>query len=294
MEIKDIELLLTLKDSEILKYNIAEELKRLKSKAIENMSEDQANYIWCLEQIYSVKKQFIGAFNLMKEGKFEEAWYSLDRCDIELHFLKPHFDFNDNRYDLLFIENEIIKYQELFPYELFASRESIESDFTCSICGAKMGIRNKCGHKVGGIYNGEMCCRIPNKLEFLAIAIVRKPFDKYTILHVEGKEYNYFILQNLIQCLDSPYEKWGYEIEMREWNYKKDEKYKSAGRNNLCPCGSGKKFKKCCLNNKEKTKHYKIWGANKNFFEKQLSETTFRTKRNIPIKNKSEQREQLS
>jgi len=26
----------------------------------------------------------------------------------------------------------------------------------------------------------------------------------------------------------------------------KDESGKAVGRNDLCPCGSGKKFKKCC------------------------------------------------
>jgi hypothetical protein len=283
MEIRDIEILLALKDNKILTYNISEELKRLKRIAIESAKEDETNYIWCLEQIYTVKKLFIGAFNQMKEGKFQEAWYSLDRCDIELHFLKPHFNYSDNSYHLLFIEDEIPKYQKLFPYDLFASRESIESDFTCSICGAKMGIRNKCGHKVGGIYNGEMCCRIVNKIEFVAIALVRKPFDKYTILNVEGREYNYLILQNLMKYLDNPFEKWGYEIELREWNYKNDERYKNTQRNDLCPCGSGKKFKKCCLISKDKVKHYKIWGENKKFHEKPLCETTFKNKVNIPV-----------
>lgn len=30
-----------------------------------------------------------------------------------------------------------------------------------------------------------------------------------------------------------------------------DEKYKGTGRNEQCPCGSGKKYKKCCLQEKK-------------------------------------------
>lgn len=281
MDIKNIEELLKLKSNEILTYDIENELKELKKIAVENTKQDEAKHIWCLEQIYSVKKLFIKAFRLMKEGEFEKAWYKLDRSDIKLNFLKPHFDYSDNRYDLLFIESEIPKYQELFPYELFGSRESIESDFTCSICGAKVGIRNKCDHKVGEIYNGEMCCRVVNKIEILAISLVKKPFDKYTILHIDGVEYNYFMLQNLMKYLDNPFEKWGYEIEWHEWNHKEDEKYKNTGRNDLCPCGSGKKFKKCCLLNKQKIKHYKLWGESEKFHRKPMSIATFYTKKHL-------------
>lgn len=33
---------------------------------------------------------------------------------------------------------------------------------------------------------------------------------------------------------------------------KLDKLKKSIGRNSLCPCGSGKKYKNCCLNKQEK------------------------------------------
>ncbi|AIY81699.1 SEC-C motif family protein [Clostridium botulinum 202F] len=283
MDIKNIEELFKLKNNNLLTSNIEPELKRLKKIAVENMKQDEAKHIWCLEKVYLAKKLFIEAFRLMKEGDFERAWNNLDRSDIELNFLKSHFDYSDNKYDLLFIENEIPKYQELFPYDLFTSRESIESDFTCSICGAKIGIRNKCEHKVGEIYNGEMCVKVVNKIELLGIAIVRKPFDKYTILHVDGIEYNYFMLENLMKYLDNPFEKWGYETEWREWNYKNDETYKDIGRNDLCLCGSGRKFKKCCLINKSKVKHYKLWGECKNFNKKNIPFSTFYTKKHVIV-----------
>ena len=30
-----------------------------------------------------------------------------------------------------------------------------------------------------------------------------------------------------------------------------EEKFKGTGRNEICPCGSGKKYKKCCLEGEE-------------------------------------------
>ncbi|MDO0823322.1 SEC-C metal-binding domain-containing protein [Desulfosporosinus nitroreducens] len=264
--INDIELVLRQRKFELKKEDITNNLKEQKELAVRNDNQDQAKYIWCLEQVFKVKSLFIEAFNLMKKGDFEKAWLSLDRSDIELSFLKPHFDYSDNKYELEYIEKEIPKYQKLFPYDFFSSRESIESDFTCTICGAKLGLRkNECGHRVGQIYNGEMCGRQVNEIEFISISIVKKPMDKYTILHVEGMEYNYFLLETLIQYLDNPFEKWGYDIEEFDWNYKNDERYKNIGRNDVCPCKSGKKFKKCCLIDKRKTKHYKFWGENCKF-----------------------------
>jgi predicted RNA-binding Zn-ribbon protein involved in translation (DUF1610 family) len=156
--------------------------------------------------------------------------------------------------------------------------ESIESDFRCSICGSKIGIRNRCSHKIGEIYNGEMCGRIVNKIEIKGISIVRNPFDKYTILEAQGVSYNYALLETLMKYLDNPFEKWGYDIEYMDWDYKKDLRYKNVNRNDMCPCGSGKKFKKCCLINHEKTKHYKIYGDNENFFKNPLPYNEFCTK----------------
>ena len=280
MTINDIEELLKQRNANFNCEIIENNLKELKQSEVEAGNQEKAKHIWCLEQILKIKTLFIEAFNLMKNNDFEKAWYNLDRCDIELSFLKHHFNYNNNEFDLLFIEKEIPKYQELFPYDYFSSRETIESDFTCSICGSSMGIRNKCRHKVGEIYNGEMCYRIVNNIELLGISIVKNPFDKYTILHVEGTEYNYSLLENLMEYLNSPFEEWGYDIELKRWNYKKTSLYKNVGRNDKCPCGSGKKFKKCCLQKYNPVKHYRFWGTNDNFKKNPISFNTFNTKIN--------------
>lgn len=279
MTINNIETLLKQRDNNFDHNDIKKNLDKLKQSAVQVGDQERAKHIWCLEQILKIKTLFIEAFNLMKNNEFEKAWYNLDRCDIELSFLKSHFDYTNNEFDLLFIEKEIPKYQELFPYDYFLSREAIESDFTCSICGSPMGIRNKCRHKVGEIYDGEMCYRIVNNIEFLGTSIVKNPFDKYTILHTKDTEYNYYLLETLMEYLNSPFEEWGYDIELRKWDYKKTDLYKDVGRNDICPCGSGKKFKKCCLEKYNPVKHYKLWGANDNFRKNPKDFNSFNTKK---------------
>lgn len=101
---------------------------------------------------------------------------------------------------------------------------------------------------------GEMCSMIIEDFELLALAIVKNPFDKYTVLFPEGLEYNYEMLEMLVDNLNTPYDRWN----ITEYKELIDE-YRDSGRNDKCPCGSGSKYKKYCQG-KAKTlrSHYHI------------------------------------
>ena len=47
---------------------------------------------------------------------------------------------------------------------------------------------------------------------------------------------------------------------------------KKIGRNDLCPCGSGKKFKKCCLGNSD-------YNETRELSQKEMQEVKFNTKK---------------
>lgn len=101
---------------------------------------------------------------------------------------------------------------------------------------------------------GEMCYHIIEDAELLGIALVKNPLEKYTVIFPQGMEYNYFMLENLMPRLDTPYDRWYVDI-LKE----KNSSYKGVGRNDKCPCGSDKKYKKCCLGiEKEITNHHRI------------------------------------
>ena len=251
IEIKDY---LTDRDKRHNNESIAEELKNLKEIAISQKDEGTANEIWCLEQINKIHCLYLEAFNLIKGNDHYQAWCVYERIDILLAHLDDHFKYENNEYDLLFIEKYTSKLTKLFPYTYFMSREAVIKKSSCSICGKRMSIRNHCEHQVGKLYMGKLCCKVVGDIKFKAIAIVKNPVDKYAVIFPNGKEYNYFMLDQLFDNLKSPYDLWSLNIsEVLK------EEYKGVGRNSKCPCGSGKKYKNCCKETKnELTDHYKI------------------------------------
>lgn len=230
------------------------ELEHKKKNAIKNRNELLANELWCLIEVYKVHKQYLSMFKLLKQGKYENAWNLLELIDISLGNLRANFGDGMNGYNLTFI-NTVIKYYEMiFPEYVFISRESIIKSEKCSICGKKASLRNGCNHIPGKLYMGELCLREVTDMEILGVAIVKHPFDKYAMLELKDKEYNYQVLDYLMSKLKSPFRPWYVEKLTR-----KKPEYENIGRNDECPCGSGKKYKRCCFNTqKEYGPHYRI------------------------------------
>lgn len=237
--------------------NIINQIRANKREAQECNDEQLANLLWCYLEICYIQNSYLEVYRLLKEDKYEnyfQAWNLLDRIDIGLYNLRGNYDFSDGRFFLGFIETNIQEYVKLFPYEYFISREAVVKVEKCSICGIKRSFRNPCGHSAGKLYMGELCVNIIEDMELMALAIVKNPFDKYTVLFPEDKKYNYFMLQNLMSQLKSPYERWYVDIlEVLK------PIYKNIGRNQQCPCQSGKKYKKCCEGTKkELMNHHRI------------------------------------
>ena len=254
MTITEIETYLAIKHSS-LDDSIGEEIEQLRKDAISQQNEERANYCWCLKQIYHLQKGFISAVNSLKLKNYEDAWCMFDRVDIGLSNLENNFDTSqgNDRYHLLFIARMIKEYQKLFPYCHFLSRECIIKAEECTICGKPVSLRKPCGHKVGKLHMGELCLRKVTDIELKALCVVTDPFDKYTFLQIPDHEYNYGMLEELMREIDDPYD----EFSIETIKVIKPE-FKSVGRNELCPCGSGKKYKKCHLRTAEELMDHHI------------------------------------
>lgn len=237
-----------------LKEDILHDLKEKKKIAVYNQDEPLANELWCLIEVYNIQKNYLIMFQLLKSGKYEEAWRIMDNIDISMGNLRENFGEGMNRYNLSFI-NKIIKYYEkVFPDFVYTSREGIVKSEKCSICGQKASLRGGCNHIPGKLYMGELCLREVTDYEIIGVAIVKHPFDKYAILKMEGQEYNYQVLDYLMGKLDNPFRPW-YVEELK----RKRPEFINVGRNDKCPCGSGKKYKKCCFGTtREYGSHYRI------------------------------------
>ena len=89
---------------------------------------------------------------------------------------------------------------------------------------------------------GELCLREVTDMELKAVSLVTDPFDKYAFVKLDGQEYNYGMLEQLMPEINSPYD----DFHIETIKVKKPE-FKTIGRNTQCPCGSGKKYKRCHL-----------------------------------------------
>ena len=103
----------------------------------------------------------------------------------------------------------------------------------------------------GGFDHNRQSFRIVTKLEVMGISIVDKPVQKYSVLFLSdektGKQrdhYNYALVQYAISALREPFDGWDVERTSRRQPH---SRYAAIGRNDPCPCESGKKYKKCCL-----------------------------------------------
>lgn len=237
-----------------LDTDILDHLLKLKKDAVIQENQEEAKYIWCLEQVYKIKEHFLSAYNKLVDKDYYSAWCLLERTDIELHFLRRHLYYSGNKYGLKFIERNVKQLQKLYPYQYFFSRESIVKKWSCSICNQTISLRKSCGHNFGEIYNGVQCFRIAEDIKFIALAIVKNPFDKYSVLFLEGKEYNYFMLENLMKNWTNPYENWKLKISMDL-----HDEFKDLDRYDPCACNSNKKYEDCCLKTgDDKYEHYKL------------------------------------
>lgn len=224
-------------------------------------NEQQANYYWFLREVFLIQSSFVDAFNYIVSNRYEDAWNALDRIDIAIGYLNQNTpDEIDNRsFNISFIGKMVKEYQKLFPYRYFLSREMIIKEEKCNICGQIRRIRHHCQHSPGKVYLGKLCLLEITDVELKAFALVTDPFDKYAVIHVEGLEYDYGMLQYLLQYIHNPYEEFFVKIEKE-----KLRQYKNAKRNAPCPCGSGKKYKYCHLgNNDEFFDHYVVHFKNK-------------------------------
>ena len=63
---------------------------------------------------------------------------------------------------------------------------------------------------------------------------------------IEYKKEGYKLFQDLLNNIEIQTKSVKKQIKQIEHEIK----FKGVGRNDPCPCGSGKKYKKCCLNKK--------------------------------------------
>lgn len=231
-------------------FNECKELFNIiKGTAIEKQEEKLANSQLVFKKYFLIFCSLSSYFSLLKEHHYKQSWNVLQDCLDNLKFVGRHVAIGARKeipeiYDLLEC------YEKLYPYNVFASSEYVISKSHCSICGKSMQSLS-CPHIKGNLYWGEIAVEVIDEIQnFQATCLVSHPDDKRCIIELSDdkrpESEKFFKLDQFIG-LNLPFlQEFSVtsEIETRQRT-----DIVKVGRNDLCSCGSGKKFKKCCGRN---------------------------------------------
>lgn len=235
-------LLLSGKYKDISCTDCSEQFSDLMSEAENTNNERLANAIFVVNE-YSKLFCLVGEYyHLLDVRGYEESWDMLQNCFDTLRLISR---FCENLYDLPEIERNLKSYEELYPFKLFFSPEYIISKSHCSLCGASMQ-NISCSHRKGELYWGKLAVEIVDEIkELQAVSLVEHPDNKRLVAkdaddkrppEEKFKLLDYFL--DLRISKTAIYDKKIYSV--------RNEIYKGVGRNEMCPCGSGEKYKTCC------------------------------------------------
>ena len=237
----------------ILPKEYWDNLSSIKKRAVSDSDQLISKVAWCFEKIGKIQDKYVESFIHFSNDEFYEGWCLLETCENIIGSMDMHFHEKNNEFGIDFIRIHTKKFQSLFPYKMFISPAFIFKS-RCSVCKKLITPRNHCGHEIGEIYNGEMCHGIVEAIEPVEVSIVENPVQKYSVIFPKGKDnYDYGVIKYIVKKIPSPWDTWDYEKSK-----KLVQKYKNVGRNELCPCGSGMKYKKCCIRKEQEINHYEF------------------------------------
>lgn len=177
-------------------------------------------------------------------GLYSESWDTLQDVLDLLRLIKKFSRFDATSL-FKFLERQAQSLELLYPYSLFCSIEAVVGRADCSICGKNIESM-ECIHIAGELYRGKLAYGIVKEFKkLLSVSLVENPEDKrckITSRNFSGVEY-LSELVSIKKC--NPLLISHTKESLRRIKIAGNT---SIGRNTACPCGSGKKFKKCCIN----------------------------------------------
>jgi uncharacterized protein YchJ len=218
--------------------------------ALQNKNEELANSNFVFKVYFLIFVNLSEYFKYLNEKKYRESWLKLQDIFDDIRNV-CRFTNENYRFELLHISELLKKYEELYPFTVFSSPEYIIKKSKCTIC-EKSKLSLECMHITGNIYWGKLASEIIEEADIRAIAVVPNPKDKRLYLEASDKnisENDRFIkLQKFLSIKLSFLQLFNIQSYI---TYKNNDSIKKNGRNDKCSCGSGLKYKNCCLNKQQ-------------------------------------------
>jgi len=203
----------------------------------------------CLNDLYVLDRyvDFLEAYSLLwkkiLDEQFGDSWSVLQDCLSLIRVIKKFFNI-----DVTFFEDQLIELEQTYPYNLFFSIGAVVDRFECSLCGRDI-IADECPHMAGELYDGKMASAVIQDIVKLDHAsLVTNPADKRCVVRYEDTGEQFKVIRQLARLIMSNKcaisDCWRVRFSKEPIP---NSEYRKIGRNEKCFCGSGKKFKKCCI-----------------------------------------------
>ena len=196
---------------------------------------------------------FVQAFNSARCEAFKVAWDSLDEAEGRLTSVERHFTDDGDAFGLRHMRVHVPQFQSLFPYRWGISPAFLYKRLACSICSQRITLRSNCGHFSGEIYDGEMCGAVAEDVKLLHLSLVESPAQRYSVMDLDPDMPGFEPVRYVFNALRSPWDAWTVRREERRAHH---PLFRNLGRNDPCPCASGRKYKRCCLNSETVFPHF--------------------------------------
>lgn len=221
----------------------------IKAKAIDMGDESLANAQMIYRHYFKFFSTFASYHLSLIENRYKNSWDILQDCLDEAKIVGEFVDIKDRK-EIPEIVAILLQYEKLYPYRVFASSEYIVSKSHCSICGKSMQSLS-CPHRKGKLYWGDFAIEMIDEIkELQAVCLVSHPEDKRCIIELHEdrdipEKEKFKKLDEFVKLKINPLQNFEIETKIEQ---RRDTKIQKVNRNDLCPCGSGKKFKRCCIN----------------------------------------------
>jgi len=240
----------------IQEMNLEEAARELESivqnvtNRIETFSDELPDEVfnegYILKQFIKCLEGYVSYWKLLVSDKYSDSWSTLQ--DIQDH-LRTVYRFTSEPRPMILshIEKQCGELEKLYPYNVFMSTGFIKEEAICSLCGKPVD-SFECAHIAGELYRGRPAYGIVKKADLQEVSFVLNPADKRCVVQYpdtaeQFKLVAYFaagLRDKVIAPLDF------HHLDSQKIR-KTNEELRKVSRNSFCPCGSGKKFKKCCI-----------------------------------------------
>lgn len=213
----------------------------------DNLPDDVFNECFILKQFIKLLEDYVSYWKLLVSDKFSDSWSALQ--DVQDRLRTIYRFTNEPRPILLsHIEEQCGELEKLYPYRVFASVGIVKEEVECSLCGKSID-SFECEHIRGELYRGRQAYGIVKQIKKLEeVSLVTNPADKRCTIQIldTAEQFNgvAYLAKGIRDRVLSP-------LDFNHLEFKRIRKPNHeipvVGRNEPCPCGSGKKFKKCCI-----------------------------------------------